>query len=69
VAFDTSKGGGDGIDFPINDDALTAIGFLSNGFSVDNANQPVSGSLFLTNARGRERAVAVSSLGNVTIVE
>jgi type IV fimbrial biogenesis protein FimT len=69
VVFDTSKGGGDGIDFPINDDALTAIGFLSNGFSVDNANQPVSGSLFLTNARGRERAVAVSSLGNVTIVE
>ncbi|GAH33056.1 unnamed protein product [marine sediment metagenome] len=69
VAFDTSKGGGDGIDFPANDDALPAIGFLSNGFSVDNAGNPVSGSLFLTNASGREREVAVSAAGNVTIIE
>lgn len=69
VMFDTSKGGGDGIDFPANDDALPAIGFLSNGFSVDNAENPVSGSLFLTNVSGRQREVAVSSPGNVTIIE
>jgi prepilin-type N-terminal cleavage/methylation domain-containing protein len=69
VLFDTSKGGGDGIDFPANDDALPAIGFLSNGFSVDNAANPASGSLYLTNVNGREREVAVSSPGNVTIIE
>jgi prepilin-type N-terminal cleavage/methylation domain-containing protein len=69
VAFDTSKGGGDGIDFPDNDVPLPAIGFLSNGFSVDNAGDPVSGSLYLTNPNGREREVAVSAPGNVTIIE
>jgi type IV fimbrial biogenesis protein FimT len=71
VTFDLTKGGGDGIDFPANDDALPAIGFLSNGFSVDNAGNPAAGSLFLTltNATGREREVAVSAAGNVTIIE
>ena len=69
VMFDTSKGGGDGIDFPVNDDTLPAIGFLSNGFTVDNAGDPAAGSLYLTNASGREREVAVSAPGNVTIIE
>jgi prepilin-type N-terminal cleavage/methylation domain-containing protein len=69
VVFDTSKGGGDGIDFPANDDALPALGFLSNGFSVDNAGNPASGSVYLTNASGREREVAVSAAGNITIIE
>jgi type IV fimbrial biogenesis protein FimT len=69
VTFNATKGGGDGIDFPANDDALPAIGFLSNGFSVDNAENPAAGSLFLTNATGRQREVAVSAAGNITIIE
>ena len=69
VTFDATKGGGDGIDFPANDDGRPSIGFLSNGFSVDNAENPAAGSLFLTNAGGREREVAVSAPGNVTIIE
>jgi len=69
VTFDTSKGGGNGIDFMNNDDALPAIGFLTNGFSVDNAGDPASGSVYLLNPNGREREVAVSAAGNVTIIE
>jgi prepilin-type N-terminal cleavage/methylation domain-containing protein len=71
VAFDTAKGGGDGIDFPANADVppRPSIGFLTNGFSVDNAGDPVSGSVYLVNPNGREREVAVSAAGNVTITE
>ena len=69
VTFDTSKGGGNGIDFMNNDDALPSIGFLTNGFSVDNAGDPASGSVYLLNPNGREREVAVSAAGNVTIIE
>ena len=69
VAFDTSKGGGNGIDFMNNDDDLPTIGFLSNGFSVDNNGDPASGSVYLTNPNGREREVAVSAAGNITIIE
>jgi type II secretory pathway pseudopilin PulG len=70
VSFDTSQGGGDGIDDAIivNDDGNPAIGFLSNGFSVDNNGDPVAGSIFLTNVTGRQRQVAVSSAGNITII-
>jgi prepilin-type N-terminal cleavage/methylation domain-containing protein len=71
VSFDTTKGGGDGIEDSIinNDDANPTIGFLSNGFSVDNAGDPASGSVFLINLNGRERELAVSAAGNITIIE
>ena len=71
VIFDTSQGGGDGIDDTIivNDDGNPAIGFLSNGFSVDNNGDPVAGSIYLTNTTGRQREVMVSSAGNISIIE
>jgi len=71
VTFDTSKGGGDGIDdkFIDNGDGRPSIGFLSNGFSVDYNGDPASGSVYLTNPNGREREVAVSAAGNITIIE
>jgi len=69
VTFDATKGGGDGIDFVNNDDGNPTIGFLSNGFTIDNGGNPVSGSVFLINPNGRERAVAVSAAGNITIIE
>ena len=71
VIFDTSKGGGDGIDDTIidNDDNYPSIGFLSNGFGVDNNGDPADGSIYLTNATGRQREVAVSSAGSITIIE
>lgn len=71
VSFDTTQGGGDGIDDSIinNDDGNPTIGFLSNGFSVDNAGNPASGSVFLINLNGRQREVAVSAAGNITIIE
>ena len=71
VVFDTSKGGGDGIDDTIivNDDGNPTIGFLSNGFSVDNNANPVAGSIYLTTTTGRQREVAISSAGNITIIQ
>jgi type IV fimbrial biogenesis protein FimT len=69
VSFDTTKGGGDGIGFPTNGAGLPSIGFLTNGFSVDKDGTPVSGSVYLTNPNGRERELAVSAAGSVTIIE
>ena len=69
VIFDTTKGGGDGIDFIDNDDGNPSVGFLSNGFGVDNNGNPVAGSVFLTNTTGRQREVAVASAGSITIIE
>lgn len=71
VSFDTTKGGGDGIDDSIinNADGNPTIGFLSNGFSVDNAGNPASGSVYLINLNGREREVAISAAGNISIIE
>jgi hypothetical protein len=45
------------------------MGFLSNGFTIDNGGNPVSGSVFLINPNGREREVAVSAAGNITIIQ
>jgi Tfp pilus assembly protein FimT len=67
VTFDTTQGGGDGIDFVNNDDGNPTIGFLSNGFPVEKSGTP-GGSVHLTNAI-REREVAVSAAGNITIIE
>ena len=71
VTFDTSQGGGDGIDDTIinNDDGNPTFGFLSNGFGIDNNGDPADGSIYLTNATGRQREVAVSSAGNISIIE
>ena len=69
VSFDTTKGGGDGIDFIDNDDSNPSVGFLSNGFGVDNNGNPVAGSIYLTTITGRQREVAVASAGSITIIE
>ena len=71
VIFDTSRGGGDGIDDTIidNDDGNPTIGFLSNGFGIDNNGNPAAGSIYLTNATGRQREVAVSSAGSISVIE
>jgi type II secretory pathway pseudopilin PulG len=69
VIFDTTEGGGDGVDFIDNANSCPTLGFLSNGFTIDSGGNPVSGSVFLINPNGRERAVAVSAAGNITIIE
>ena len=68
VIFDTSEGGGDGIDFINNNDGNPTIGFLSNGFTIDFNGNPVAGSIYLTNTTGRQREVAVSAAGSVSII-
>jgi len=68
VIFDTTEGGGDGVDFIDNDNTCPTLGFLSNGFTIDNGGNPVSGSVYLTNGI-RQREVKVSAAGNITIIK
>jgi len=69
VIFDTTEGGGDGVDFIDNDNTCPTLGFLSNGFTIDNGGNPVSGSVFLINPNGRECEVAVSAAGTISVIE
>lgn len=68
VIFDTTEGGGDGVDFIDNDNTCPTLAFLSNGFTIDNGGNPVSGSVFLINPNGRQRAVAVSAAGTISVI-
>ncbi len=67
VSFDTAEGGGDGLTFADNDDALPAIAFRSNGFPVNNSGGMGMGTLFLRNSNGRERSLVISSMGNIRL--
>ena len=62
ATFDTSQGGGDGVSFADNTDGLPSVGFLSNGLV-----NPAGGDVFLTNPKGRQATVIVSSAGNITL--
>ena len=67
VSFNTAEGGGDGLTFTDNDDALPAIAFRSNGFPVNNSGGLGMGTLFLRNSNGRERSLVISSMGNIRL--
>jgi prepilin-type N-terminal cleavage/methylation domain-containing protein len=64
VNFDTSEGGGDGITFANPD---KAIAFAPNGFTLDNTGSLTSGTVFLTNRKGRKASIRISPAGNVGI--
>jgi prepilin-type N-terminal cleavage/methylation domain-containing protein len=72
VSFDTSQGGGDGIDntFIDNLDGRPVLSFSSRAFPVafDGANEVVvSGSIYLVNTRNKTLTVSVSPAGAVNI--
>ena len=64
VSLDTSKGGGDGLDFwfPNN-----GIAFFSNGFAVNSLGALTAGAVFLRNQNNKEVSVEISKAGNVKI--
>jgi type IV fimbrial biogenesis protein FimT len=64
VNLDTSEGGGDGITFANPDDT---IAFAPNGFPLDNTGSLTSGTVFLTNRKGRKANIRISPAGNVGI--
>lgn len=63
VNFDTSQGGGDGLDFADNAAGLPSIAFRSNGLTQN----LVSGEAFLKNTKNRTGSVEVSAVGNIKI--
>jgi type IV fimbrial biogenesis protein FimT len=67
VSFDTSEGGGDGLNFANNDDTLPAIAFRTNGLPRNNSGGFGSGTVFLTNTRNRKTSVVISPAGNIRI--
>jgi len=67
VDFDTSQGGGDGLDFANNDDGLPSIAFRSNGIPRDNSGPVGTGTAFLVNTKNMTRSVVISSGGNISI--
>ena len=72
VSFDTSQGGGDGIDdtFVSNTDGLPVLSFSSRAFPVafDGVSEVgVFGSIYLVNTKGKTLSVSVSPAGAVSI--
>jgi len=67
VAFDTTEGGGDGLNFTNNDDGLPSIAFIPTGLTRNNSGGFGAGSVFLTNPNGKATKVVVSSAGNIRI--
>jgi type IV fimbrial biogenesis protein FimT len=63
VNFDTSQGGGDGLDFADNAAGLPSIAFRSNGLTEG----LVAGKAFLKNTKNRTGSVEVSAVGNIKI--
>jgi prepilin-type N-terminal cleavage/methylation domain-containing protein len=67
VNFDTTQGGGDGLNFSNNDDGLPSIGFRSNGIPRNNAGGLGMGTAFLVNTKNMTRSIVVSAGGSVRI--
>lgn len=67
VSFDTAQGGGDGLNFPNNDDGLPSIAFRPNGLPRDNSGGSGTGTAFLVNTKNMTRSVVISAGGNITI--
>jgi len=67
VIFDTTQGGGDGLDFTDNDNSLPSTAFRLNGLTRDNTGGSGAGTVFLTNTQNKTASIGVSAAGNVTI--
>ena len=67
VSFDTAQGGGDGLDFTDNDNALPSTAFRLNGLTRDNAGGSGAGTVFLKNGQNKTASISVSAAGNVRI--
>ena len=67
VSFDTTQGGGDGLDFTDNDNSLPSTAFRLNGLTRDNAGGSGAGTVFLKNGQNKTASIRVSAAGNVTI--
>lgn len=67
VAFDATKGGGDGISFSVNDAGLPAVAFPPSGLPLNNAGGMGSGTVFLVSSTGKTTSITVSATGNIRI--
>ena len=67
VSFDTTQGGGDGLDFTDNDNSLPSTAFRLNGLTRDNAGGSGAGTVFLINTQNKTASIVVSAAGSVTI--
>ncbi len=67
VSFDTGSGGGDGLDFPNNDDGLPTIAFRSNGIPMSSAGGVADDRVYLTNTFGKFSSLVVSAAGSLRI--
>jgi len=69
VYFDTSQGGGDGIDdtFINNGDGCPALSFSSRAFPLACDGGAVSGTFYLVNDRNKTLTISVSTAGAVNI--
>jgi len=67
VSFDTTQGGGDGLDFTDNDNSLPSTAFRLNGLTRDNTGVSGAGTVFLKNTQNKTARIDVSAAGNVTI--
>ncbi len=67
VSFDTTQGGGDGLNFMDNDNSLPSIAYRLNGLTRNNAGVSGAGTVFLKNTQNKTASIDVSAAGNVTI--
>ena len=67
VSLDTTQGGGDGLDFTDNDNALPSIAYRLNGITRNNAGGSGAGTVFLKNTQNKTASINVSAAGNVRI--
>lgn len=67
VSFDTAQGGGDGLGFTDNDNALPSTAFRLNGLTRDNGGGSGAGTVFLINTQNKTASIRVSAAGNVRI--
>jgi len=68
VFLDTTKGGGDGLSFPVNDDGRSFISFRPTAIPTGNNGAGfASGTLFLTNSNNKTKEIIVGQSGNIRI--
>lgn len=67
VDFDTTEGGGNGVNFAQNDDGRPALAYKPNGLTRSDSGALGAGSVFLVNTKGVKRRIVISSVGNIRI--
>ncbi len=67
VSFDTTQGGGDGLDFISNDNGLPSISFRPNGMPIDNEGDISSGDVHIKSIKDRTMRIHLSAAGSVSI--